>query len=117
MSPADNVKLVGGMGANEAASAIGAMDDGRKREVLSAMGDKELLGLTDGLGAAYEDDKRLPAAERQQMREAAAERAKSLAPALASVPTRQARGFAQERGRLAGRRYPERAGPRGQGGG
>ena len=86
MSPADNVKLVGGMGANEAASAIGAMDDGRKREVLSAMGDKELLGLTDGLGAAYEDDKRLPAAERQQMREAAAERAKSLAPALAGVP-------------------------------
>jgi hypothetical protein len=51
MSPADNVKLVGGMGANEAASAIGAMDDGRKREVLSAMGEKELLGLTDGLGA------------------------------------------------------------------
>ena len=86
MSPEDNVRLVGAMGADEAAAAIGAMDDARKGEVLSAMGAKELAGLTDGLGAAYEDDKRLPAAERQKTRDAAAERAKQLAPALASVP-------------------------------
>ena len=86
MSPEDNVRLVGAMGADEAAAAIGAMDDDRKREVLSAMGAEELAGLTDGLGAAYEDDKRLPAAERLKMRDAAAERAKQLAPALAGVP-------------------------------
>ena len=86
MSPEDNVRLVGAMGADEAAAAIGAMDDARVGEVLFAMGAEELAGLTDGLGAAYEDDKRLPAAERQKMRDAAAERAKQLAPALASVP-------------------------------
>ena len=77
MSPEDNVRLVGAMGADEAAAAIGAMDDDRKGEVLSAMGAEELAGLTDGLGAAYEDDKRLPAAERAKMRDAAAERRSS----------------------------------------
>ena len=86
MSPEDATKMLAGMSHDEAAAAIEAMSPANQAAMLQEIGDGAVLNLTRGLGAAYKDDRRLPAAERQKQRDAAAMRARQLAPSLAQMP-------------------------------
>jgi filamin len=86
MSPADATAMLSGMRHDEAAAVIEAMPPAKQVALLHEMGDAAVYNLTSGLGAAYQDDRRLPAAERAKQRDAAVERARRMAPALAQLP-------------------------------
>ena len=86
MDAETQTKIIASMSPNEAAAAMENMPEESRLEVLINMSDDAMKDLTAGLGAAYVDDKRLPAAERAKQREAAAARAAALAPGLAKLP-------------------------------
>ena len=85
LSAERQAKIFGAMSGDAAAAALEAMPEDARLAALAAMGDAGLRKLTAGLGAAYEDDKNLPAAERARRRAAATARSAALAPSLAKM--------------------------------
>ena len=86
MDAETQTKIIARMRPSEAAATMEKMTEESRLEVLINMSDDDVRNLTAGLGAAYVDDKRLPAAMRAKQREEAAARAAALAPGLAKLP-------------------------------